>query len=166
MKMNKRIDILVAELRSKDGVQRERARKALVKIGKPAVPFLIGLMTDPSDHMRWEACKALASIKDPTAAVPLAVALSDESSEVRWLAAKALIAIKIEALVPVLQTLEEHFDSPDVRQGAHHVLHAFKKKKLLNQDTLTVLDKLSHQELNSTVAWAVQKALNSIRGTG
>lgn len=103
--MNKRIDTLIAELRSQDGVQRKRARNALVKIGKSAVPFLIGLMTNPEDHVRWEACKALVSIKDPAAAVPLVVALGDESSEVRWLAAEALIAIKREAVVPVLQTL-------------------------------------------------------------
>jgi len=166
LKTNKRIDKLIAELRSKDGVQRKRARNALIKIGKPVVPFLIGLMTDASDHIRWEVCKALVSIKDATAAVPLVVALSDKSSEVRWLAAEALIAIKSEALVPLLQALEEHFESPDVRQGAHHVLSALAKKKLLNQDTLVVLDKLSFPEPNLSVAWAAQKALNSIGQTG
>lgn len=157
--MNKRIDTLIAELRSKDGVQRKRARNALVKIGKSAVPFLIDLITDPEDHVRWEACKTLVSIKDPAAAVPLVVALSDESSEVRWLAAEALIAIKRKAVVPVLQTLEEHFDSSNVRQSAHHVLSVLAKQKLLNQDTLVVLDKLSYLEPNSSVAWAAQKAL-------
>jgi len=158
----KRIDTLIAMLRSEDRIQRERARNALVKVGKPAVPFLIGLMTDPDDHQRWEACKALVSIKDPTATVPLVTALNDKNSSVRWLVAEALIAIKNEALPPLLYALEEHFESPHVRRGAHHVLSALAKQKLLNQDTLAVLDKLGYQEANSAVAWAAHKALSSI----
>lgn len=112
--------------------------------------------------MRWEACKALVSIKDPTTAVPLVTALNDERSGVRWLAAEALIAIKNEAVAPLLHVLEEHFESLHVRRGAHHVLSALAKQKLLNQDTLAVLDKLSYLESNSAVAWAAQKALSSI----
>ncbi|MCL4704249.1 HEAT repeat domain-containing protein [bacterium] len=166
MKTTERIDTLIAGLRSKDGMQRERARHALVAIGKTAAPFLIGLLTDPSDRVRWEACKALVSIKAPAAAIPLVAALGDKSSEVRWLAAKALIAIKRKAVVPLLQTLEEHFDSPEVRRGAHHVLNALAKQKLLNQDNLAVLAKLSYLEPYSSVAWAAQKALNLIRKPG
>lgn len=166
MKTNKRIDTLIAGLRSKDGMQRERARHALVAIGKPAAPFLIGLLTDLSDRVRWEACKALVSIKAPAAAIPLVAALSDKSSEVRWLAAKALIAIKRRAVVPLLQTLEDHFDLPEVRRGAHHVLNALAKQKLLNQDTLAVLDKLSYLEPYSSVAWAARKARNLTRKPG
>lgn len=163
--MNKRIDTLIAGLHSKEGIKRKYARHALAKIGKPAVPFLISLITDPCDQMRWEACKALVSIKDPSAAGPLVVALSDESSEVRWLAAKALIALKSAAVVPLLEALQEHFDSPDFRQGAHHVLHALEKKKLLNQDARAVLDKLGDPEPNLTVPWVAKKALDSIGNT-
>gem|GEM_PF-5564481 len=38
MKTNNAIEQHILELRSKDGVQRTRARIALVKIGKPVVP--------------------------------------------------------------------------------------------------------------------------------
>ena len=164
--MKKQFDSLVAELRSKNGVKRKRARNALVKIRKPSVPFLIDLMTDPNDHVRWEACKALLNIKDLTAAIPSTVALSDENSDVRWLAAEALIAIKKEAIIPLLQTLEENFDSPEVRQGAHHVLNALAKQNLLNQDTIAIIDKLDFPEPYSSVVCAVQKVLSSIGMTG
>jgi HEAT repeat protein len=166
IKMNKRIDTLIAELRSKDGVQRKRARKVLVNIGKPAVPFLIDLLTDPSDQMRWEACKALGSIVDIAAAVPLSGVLGDESTEIHWLAAKALIALKSAAIVPVLQALEKHFDSPNFRQGAHHVLNTLAKQNLLNKDTVAVIDTLDITEPNSVVAWAARNALNSMGKTG
>jgi len=164
--MNKRIDTLITELRSKDGVQRKRARNVLVNIGIPAVPFLIDLLTDPSEQVRWEACKTLGSIVDFSAAVPLSEVLGDESMEIRWLAAKALIALKSAAVIPVLQALAKHFKSPHLRQGAHHVLNTLAKQNLLNQDTVAVIDTLDITEPNSSVAWAVRNALISMGKTG
>lgn len=152
---------LIAKLRSKDGAERERARKKIVKIGESAIPSLITLLSDRKQHLRWEACKALGSIADPAAATALVNSLSDESVEVRWLAAEGLIALKAKALVPLFQCLETKFESPYVREGAHHILHALEVQKLLTKNSKLVLDALRSLEPKSSVAWAAHKALES-----
>jgi HEAT repeat protein len=162
MNSSAKIEMLVRELRSKKWMERQSARIALVKIGKPAVPRLIELLSSRNKRVRWEACKALGSIRDPTAAAPLVSALTDDSVEVRWLAAEGLIALEGRALVPLLQALEADFESLFLRQGAHHVLHALERKKRLNEKTLAVLDTLRFLEPKMEVALAARMALDSL----
>jgi HEAT repeat protein len=162
MKTNERIAGLINELGSKDGTQRERARGALVKIGKPAVPSLVGLLSAQGQRARWEACKALVSIKDPSAADPLVHALMDDSMEIRWLAAEALIALGRKALRSLFAALEVHFESVFLREGAHHVLHALERRDLLEKDGLAVLEALRCLEVEVPVAWAARRALDSL----
>ena len=154
---------LIIELRSKDGIRRERARKSLVRFGKSAVPTLIGLLSDKNEHMRWEACKALGSIKDPEAAGSLVGALSDRGMEIRWLAAEGLIDLGRSSVIPLLDALELQFDSLFLRQGAHHVLHALQRQRLLDASTLAVLDSLRSLGPRMAVALAAKKALDSLR---
>lgn len=161
MKTNKDINLLIVSLHSKDGTERERARKKLVKMGRPAVPVLMELLSDKKEHVRWEACKTIGSIMDPTAAGALVHALSDESVEVRWLAAEGLIALEKKALVPLLKILETEFESPFVREGAHHILHALERQNLLSKDSIMVLDSLRYLEPKISVAVAAGKALQS-----
>jgi HEAT repeat protein len=162
MKTDRRIDGLIIELESKDGAQRERARRALVKIGKPAVPPLINLISAPEKQLRWEACKALVSIKDPSAAGPLVNALRDDSMEIRWLAAEALIALGRKALPSLFAALEVHFESVFLREGAHHVLHALERQNLLEKGGFAVLDALRCLEPEVSIAWVARKALDSL----
>jgi HEAT repeat protein len=117
------IDLLVTKLTGNNGRERERARWALVDIGRPAVNRLIELLGNPRKQVRWEAAKALAAIADPAAAETLVKTLEDKVFDVRWLAAEGLINIGREGLVPLLHALIEHSDSPWLREGAHHVLH-------------------------------------------
>jgi HEAT repeat protein len=159
---NEKIERLVGELGDKNGYFRENARKALVKIGKPAVPHLIELLSHPEPLLRWEACKTLDGIKDPTAIAPLVTALDDEKMQVRWVAAEALIALKTKAIIPLLHALENEFDSSYMRQGAHHILHALERDDLLNKKTIEVLDALRFLEPRVSVATAARRALNSL----
>ena len=161
MGSDEKIEELIGELRSKDGVRRERARRSLVKVGKPAVPSLVGLLSDKSDHVRWEACKALGHVKDPAAAGALVNALDDRSMEVRWLAAEGLIALGRKSVIPLLKALEAHFESLFLRQGAHHVLHALQREQMLDASTLAVLDTLRCLGPRAAVAMAAHKALES-----
>lgn len=163
MKTDERIEELIATLRSKDGASRERARKSLVKMGTPAVSPLIGILSDKSEHMRWEACKALGCIKDPAAAGPLVDALSDRSMEVQWLAAEGLIALGRNSVIPLLRALQVNFESLFLRQGAHHVLHALHRQRLLDAGSLAVLETLRRLGPRAAVAQAAQKALASLR---
>jgi HEAT repeat protein len=153
---------LISELRSKDGARRMQARQTLVTMGRPSVPFLTELLLDKNEIVRWEACKALRRIKDPSTAHALARALDDDSLAVQWLAAEALIMLKTAAVIPLLEILEIKFESPFVRQGAHHVLHAFERDGLLNDETIAVIDSLRSLGPNVMVALAAQKALTAM----
>jgi len=166
MKNNRTLATLEAEIRSKDGSRRERARHELVKMGNVGVPFLMGLLKDTDDHVRWEACMALSSIGDPGTAPALVEALTDESVEVQWLAAEALIALGEKAVPPLLRGLQAKFNSPYFRQSAHHVLCALERKKKLNAKVMSVLDALRPMEPRATAALAARAALNSLRRNG
>ena len=98
---------LIVALASSDPVLRERSREALVAAGTYDVTrALVGELTDPRQHVRWEAAKALAAIADPIAAPALVHALDDDDDEVRWIAAEALVAMGQDGLLNVLNGLD------------------------------------------------------------
>jgi HEAT repeat protein len=165
MQPDKEIEDLINELQTKNAARRMRARDAIVKIGKPAVPYLINLLDNSKEHLRWEACKALGSIKDPKAAPYLVLALNDDNFAVQWLAAEALIALRNKAVIPLLEGLEANFKSLSMRQGAHHVLHALERKHLLTEETVSVVDTLRSLQPIIAVGVAAQKALISLGKT-
>jgi HEAT repeat protein len=162
MHVGNSIEDLLRELRTENGAKRQHAREALVAMNKAAAPTLIALLTDENERVRWEACKALGAIKDPTAAGPFVEALRDPSIEIEWLAAEGLIALGECSLVPLLRALKIHFESLPLRQGAHHVLHALHMQKLLDTNTVALLDTLRSLGPEVAVAPAAQKALDSI----
>ncbi|MGE5313726.1 MAG: HEAT repeat domain-containing protein [Acidobacteriota bacterium] len=163
MKTDIAINENVVALRSKDAAERMHARMRLERIGKPAVPVLIELLNDRNEYVRWEACKALGKIQDPSASEALVLALDDNSMAVQWLAAEALIGLKTESIVPLLRLLERKFDSIFVRQAAHHILHALEREDLLNKDTIAVIDSLRSLGPGVATALAAERALLSIR---
>lgn len=111
-------------LESKDGAAREKARRSLVALGKPAVvPLTRALQNSRLDHVRWEAAKTLGAIGDPGAIPSLVKALEDSDPDVAWLAAEGLRKFKKAAWAPLLRVLlKRGSDSTSLRQGAHHVL--------------------------------------------
>ncbi len=165
MKTSEEIGKLVNDLRSSDGVRRERSRRALIKFGRAAVRPLLDLLTDPEQRVRWEACMALRSIRDPVAAPALVKTLKDDSIEVRWLAAEALVAIGEKALIPLLKALELEFDSVYLREGASHILHVLERQKKLKGKTQRVLDALHYMAPKSAAGLASKEALDSMKKT-
>src|SRR5271169_1159286 len=165
MKTNYEIEKLIKQLQGKNGMERQRARHGLVKIGKPAVPMLIELLSHPREQSRWEACKALGAIGDVAACKSFVIALRDESLGIRWLAAEGLVAIGKSSLVPLMEALIVHFDSIFLREGAHHVLHDLEIMNLLDVKTKAVLDALRYLQPESPVAWAAHEALVHLRKT-
>ena len=133
------IESLMEMLASKDGVIRQKAREALVALGKPAVSSLTqALLNSRLDQVRWEAAKALGEINDSSSIPPLVKALEDSNHDVAWLAAEALIPYKKTAWPPLLQTLiKSESDSVELRKGAHHVLVNQKEEGF--NDLLTTL---------------------------
>jgi HEAT repeat protein len=117
-----KIAALVAQLASKDGMQREEAREQLAGIGRPAVRPLIAALEDRRETVRWEAAKTLGMIGNRRAAPHLVKTLEDEEFDVRWVAAEALVAIGRASLPPLLLALVARSSSVPLREGAHHVL--------------------------------------------
>ncbi|MCK9410472.1 MAG: HEAT repeat domain-containing protein, partial [Bacteroidetes bacterium] len=150
-------------LRSIDGVLRLKARELLVKIGKPAVPYILPLLSHANELVRWEACKTLERIRDPKTAAELANMLLDDDMDVRWVAADALIELEHHAVVPLLGLIEENFESAVFREAAHHVLHSLHELRLLNEEEHEVLKALKVNELPSKAAFIASTALDHLR---
>jgi HEAT repeat protein len=128
-----------------DGVTRHAARERLEKVGRPAVPYLLGALQSPNEHCRWEAAKALSSIGDPSAAPALVRTLDDNKAAVRWLAGEALINLGRDALAPLLRGLEGSSDSIWFRDGAHHVLRSLVREGVA-EEAIPVLEALENLE--------------------
>ncbi len=155
--------VLIADLRSRDGSVRKKARETLTSMGKRVVRQLIPLLKDPDDNVRWEATKALASIADARVAPELVTALEDRTFGVRWLAAEGLIAMDREALVPLLEALIERSNSVWLRGGAHHVLHDLANGDL--EDLLTpIVAALDGVSPEIGLRRPTSKALRELRG--
>ena len=111
-------------LASKKTMTRQKARKSLVTLGKPAVPILIRVLQNSKlNHLRWEAAKSLGAIGDVRAIPSLVKALEDSDIDVVWLAAEALRKFKKAAWPALLHAMTKSGDdSVLLRNGAHHVL--------------------------------------------
>ena len=158
---NPDIGSLVAALASPDRATRQSARETLVALGHPAVGPLIALLDDRRDHVRWEAAKSLSDIGDSAAAPALVKTLEDRDAGVRWLAAEGLIRMRKAGLKPLFQALIERSDSPWLREGAHHVLHALTKMGLA-EGAKPVLTALEGIEPTATVPSAARRALDNL----
>lgn len=160
-----KITRLIADLRSNDGETRRKARKELVFIGKPAADFLIPILKDPDDDVRWEAVKAMSEIADPRAASDLVILLMDHNFGVRWLAAEALVSIGRNGLEPLLQGLTKHPESSWLRRGALHTLHDLRRKvpdlKAVVGPVITALEGIEPEIMGMEAAYS---ALEKMRG--
>ncbi len=135
------IESMIDMLANKNGLIRQKARKLLVALGKPAVPSLTSILLNSKlVHLRWEAAKALGSIDDTRAISSLVKALEDKDQDVRWLAAVALSKFKKAAWRQLLNALiKSKPDSVLLRQGAHHIL--LDQKEVGFNKLLTALSK-------------------------
>jgi hypothetical protein len=93
----------------REWTMREISIDSLARIGAPAVPALVEVLTDPSPVLRQRAAQALARIgPDARDAVPdLIVALQDRDEDVRKNVARALGQIGTEARAAVPALLDE-----------------------------------------------------------
>jgi HEAT repeat protein len=157
----KKINALVAELGSDDGIARVRARQSLVAIGHNAVRPLVKALTSKQEWCRWEAAKTLAQIGDPAATQALIESLRDKMFDVRWLAAEGLIHIGEKSVRPLLETVIKQPDSLWIREGAHHILHGLPENEFKDR-IAPVLRALEDVEPSLEVAVAAEKVLNAI----
>lgn len=102
IKLQREIDREISQLGTGD---RFKALNVLIKIGEPAVPALIEALQDKSNPLtrRWEAAKALGTIKDERAVEPLIKAMSDENEVIRRVIAEALGRLGDTRAIPALK---------------------------------------------------------------
>lgn len=160
------ISQLVGDLANHSPAVRERAREALVALGKAGVASLIGLLSHREPHVRWEAAKALRDIADPLAATALVNALEDDEADIRWLASEGLAALGRDGLEPLLAALLERAQSCRSCEGAHHVCHALAPKMGFGPILRPVLAALEQAEPAIGVPLAAYIALSKLRGFG
>jgi HEAT repeat protein len=158
------IERLIADLRSPDGEIRREARETLTFIGKPAVDFLLPLLQEPGDDVRWEATKALAEIADPRAASELVSALMDHDYGIRWMAGEGLIRLGRHGLKPLLEKLTEHSESTWLRRGAHRYLKELTRNAPEFQDLVgPVISALEGFESEIGVIGPAHAALDTLK---
>jgi len=107
--MKKKGDVkgLIKALRHKDINVQQKALKALVEIGSPAVDPLIQFLNDESKIIRVYSLIALGKIGDVRAVKPLIQALEDKDSDVRGLATESLGEIgDVRAVEHIIGILE------------------------------------------------------------
>jgi hypothetical protein len=155
----------ISTLASRDGMARQKARKSLVAMGKPATPSLIrALRNSKVDQVRWEAAKALGAIGDARAAPALVKALEDKDPDVAWLAADALQNLK-KAAWPALfhKLIRRGAHSASLRQGAHHALRNQRAKGFndLLALLLKALEAETVPEMTPVAAYDILERMNA-----
>jgi hypothetical protein len=157
------LESLMDLLASKDGLIRQKARKSLVTLGKPAVSSLIeALQNSMIIQLRWEAAKTLGVIGDTRAIPALVDALEDNDTDVTWVAAEALKKFKKAAWPQVLRMLiKSKSNSVLLHEGAHHIF--WKQKEDGFNDLLATLikalDSNSVQDSITLTAYAILKRM-------
>ena len=158
------LESLMNMLADKDGMIRQKARRSLVALGKPAVSSLIKALRDSaSDQVRWEAAKALGAIGDTRSIPPLVKALADSNSDVAWVVAEALRKFEKTAWPPLLRALMKNEpNSGPLHQGAHHVL---RNQKEDGYDDLlaTLMHALEHDALSESAMVAAHEILKRMK---
>ena len=161
------VDSLIGALRSKDGLARQKARNALVRIGEPALDALVEAFEDKSDVMHWEVAKALSQIGSPKAAKPLVQALEDREFSIRWLGAEGLVHMGQGGVRELLVALTERADSVLLREGAHHVIHDLIHRNLVDAATReqlsSVLEAINHADPVTETNGAAHRALEKLQ---
>lgn len=128
--MSKAIEELIKDLSNPNGIIRQKARYELVKMGNPALDYLIELQGAEKHLARWEAVKAISEIGTRDSIPILINALEDEEFDVRWLAAEGLIEIGHSSVYPLLKAFISNKESVHLKEGVHHVLKGLELRGL------------------------------------
>ena len=139
--MSDHIEELIKDLSNPDGIKRQKARYELVRMGNPALDFLLELQNAEKHLARWEAVKAISEIGSKKSIPILINALEDEEFDVRWLAAEGLIEIGHDSVHPLLKAFISNKDSVHLKEGLHHVLKGLEIRGLYD-DKFEIIEAL------------------------
>ncbi|RPI63827.1 MAG: hypothetical protein EHM44_04345, partial [Ignavibacteriales bacterium] len=128
-----KIQSLIEKFNNKDQFVNGAAIGELVKIGEPAVEYLIKSLQNEDENVRWCSAIALEKISPlGKQSIPFLIkALKDKNSDVRWCSALALGKFQTDA-VSAISELQKHLydEDNDVRWAAYISLSKIDKKSL------------------------------------
>jgi HEAT repeat protein len=119
---------------------------------------LMEKLGDPDVHVRLEAAKVLCK-DDPSVCAALVRLVENEDLSVRWAAMELLAHCRREAIRPMLEALTRDFESSNLRQGVHHVMHELYLHHELNDAETAVYHALEHQSPALHIARCANNAL-------
>ncbi len=119
------LDKIIQRLQSKNLVQLNTAREALVIIGEPARDRLVYVLGEGHTHRRQDAAFVLGMMGDPAAVKPLCMAMHHPDPLLRMIAVEALGKIGDPAAT---DTLRRAIGDPEPRVAAA-ATKAFKRVK-------------------------------------
>lgn len=131
---------------------RDMAARTIVKIGKPATPYLIEVMEKQDDYISQQAVDALGGIAAKTcdkSALPVLINGLDSNNEITlWKIIRSLSGFKhsFEALPPLLNILEKDYDAAIIWESAR-TLGQIGINRQDVVDALCKLEKNDHPEI-------------------
>jgi HEAT repeat protein len=154
------INLLIRALELRDTDMYKSAKEALIKIGAPAVPSLLELLSKSPSVL---AIRTLGGIGDSEAVVPLTKLLKDktQTEDIRDAAATALGQFGgQEILELLLTTLDDEAEPKQVRGGAAWGL-GYRKDNRAIESLIRVFENTPHQDYHLHMGAAF--ALGNIR---
>jgi HEAT repeat protein len=143
------IEKLIKALTDKDGLKRQIARISLVKIGRPAIPYLEKLLNAEEYRTCWEAIKAISCIPHADTIPALLKCLDDKNEDIRWVAAEGMIELEKHAVKPLLRSILANYESVNFCETAHHILKELVIRKSFN-DTTNLIPMLINRDMEDT----------------
>jgi CubicO group peptidase (beta-lactamase class C family) len=128
-----KIQSLIEKFSDKDQFVNGEAINELVKIGEPAVEYLIRSLQVEDENVRWCSAIALGKISPSgKQAIPFLIkALPDKNSNVRWCSALAIGRFKTDAVSAISELRKLLYDDDyDVRWAAYISLLKINKNSL------------------------------------
>ena len=157
--MSGNIEELIKDLSDPDGIKRQKARYELVRMGNPALDFLLELRSSEKHLARWEAVKAISEIGSKKSIPILIDALEDEEFDVRWLAAEGLIEIGHDSVQPLLKAFISKKDSVHLKEGLHHVLKGLEIRGLY-KDKFEIIEALETSTAPTKLEFKILNLIN------
>ncbi len=159
---DKLVKLIIGLLDDKDYPDKHNARIALVKLGKPIIPYMHRLLSSEDSVIRMEAAKVVEQIADRRSIRLLIGLLEDKEIGIRWIAAEGLINIGRSSILPLLRSVRDSKNPVFLYRGAHHVLNG-----LLNEEEKKNLETLllsldNYHQLGGTSPALASKALKTV----
>ncbi len=117
------VQTLINNLSCSDRITCDEIRVNLIRIGEPAVPYLIEAFETRELDEKIQAAKSLAAIGDKQALSLLIESLRNNDFEIRYAAIQGLPSAGEKAIMPLMRKLIEYGNELTFRLGAHVVLH-------------------------------------------